>query len=70
MTPPETAVLLDYGVTVDTLDALNRAGITTLAQLVDRDRGQLADVPNVGFERAEEIMRALGTLIDVGHSTK
>jgi predicted RecB family nuclease len=70
MTPHETAVLLEHGVTMDTLDALGRAGITTLAQLADRDRGQLADVPAVGPAGADTIVRALGRLIDLRYSTK
>jgi predicted RecB family nuclease len=61
------AALLHAGVTLDTITALERAGITTLRQLADRDRGQLADVPNVGEEGARTITRALGRLIDVGH---
>lgn len=61
-TDVDTATLLNRGVTLDTITALERAGITTPAQLADRDRGQLADIPNVGFENAETIIRALGAM--------
>lgn len=62
MSPRETALLLQRGVTMDTIDALDRAGFTTLAQLTDRDAGQLADVPNVGEAGARTVVAALAEL--------
>lgn len=64
MTPVETAALLQRGVTMDTIYALRRAGITTMQQLADRDRGQLADIPNVGEQRAATVIHAIDELTD------
>lgn len=69
MTPTETAVLLRYGVTKDTIDALIKAGYDSLKDVLGIQREQIPLIPGVAEADARAVVRLVGLLADSRHST-
>lgn len=69
MTPRETAVLLSYGVTKPTIDALIAAGCDSLADILAIQREQIPLIPGVAEEDVRAAVRLAGMLADAGVST-
>jgi hypothetical protein len=69
MTPTETAVLLRYGVTKPTIDALAAAGCDSLADILAIQREQIPLIPGVDEADARAVVRLVGLLADAGVGT-
>jgi hypothetical protein len=69
MNPHETAVLLSYGVTKDTIDALADAGCDSLADILTIRPEQMTLIPGVAEEDVRAAVRLVGLLADAGYST-
>lgn len=63
------SLLLRFGVPYDTVRRLEAAGLTTLERLAPMTQGRLMNVPDMTADGARTVVRAIGKLIDVGHST-
>ena len=69
MTPRETAVLLGYGVTKPTIDALTAAGYDSLEKILSIQQEQIPLIPGVATADARAAVRLVGLLADSGYNT-
>lgn len=69
MTPHETAVLLGYGVTRASIDALGAAGYDSLEAILTMRQEQISLIPGVAPADVRAAVRLVGLLADSGHST-
>jgi hypothetical protein len=68
MTPAETDVLLQYGVTKPTINALAAAGLDSLEAILRTPQEQLPLIQGVAVEDARAVVRLVGLLADAGVS--
>jgi hypothetical protein len=65
----ETAVLLSYGVTKDTIDALAAAGYDSLKAILDMPHEKIPLIQGAAEEDVRAAVRLVGLLADSGFST-
>lgn len=66
MSPTETAVLLRYGVTKPTIDALVSAGYDSLSKILGIPQEKLPLIPGVAEPDARAVVRLVGLFADAG----
>lgn len=66
MSPRERALLLQRGVTLTMIEALEAAGHDSLRDVHALTRQQLADVPGLDERAAVIVRRGIGLLADIG----
>jgi len=69
MTPHETAVLLERGVTKTTIDALAAAGYDSLAAILAMPHEKIPLILNAAEEDVRAAVRLVGLLADAKFST-
>jgi len=69
MTPHETAVLLERGVTKTTIDALAAAGYDSLAAILDMPHEKVPLIPGAEVADVRAAVRLVGLLADARFST-
>jgi hypothetical protein len=69
VTPHETAVLLERGVTKSTIDALAAAGYDSLKAILGMPQEKIPLILNAAEEDVRAAVRLVGLLADSGFST-